>query len=86
MLTFAKRQHAVENGMSIEHVQDEVDKSLFDDALKFANMGQQDLVPYEPSDIDEEIEYEESDKLLRLRHYLNSRYHRIKYDGILMEV
>ena len=43
MLTFAKRQHAIENGMSIEHVHDEVEKSLLDDALKFANMGQQDF-------------------------------------------
>ena len=64
MLTFAKRQHAIENGMSIEHVHDEVEKSLLDDALKFTNMGQHDLVPYDPSDIDEDIEYEESDKLL----------------------
>ena len=50
--------------MSIEHVQDEVENSFLDDALKFVNKGQQDLVPYDPSDIDEDIEYEESDKLL----------------------
>ena len=45
-------------------MKDEVERSLLEDALKFANKGQQDLVPYDPSDIDEDNEYEESDKLL----------------------
>ena len=48
----------------MQEVQDQVEKFLLDGALKFANKGQQDLVPYDPSDIDEDNEYEESDKLL----------------------